>query len=60
MLDYWGHSGASFFNNNGEIVGMHNSWNDKNANRYGISLLGIAKFISKYDFVNIWKNFIQI
>ena len=45
---YWGHSGAPIFNINGEIVGMHNSWNERNANRHGISLLGIIKFISKF------------
>ena len=47
---YWGHSGAPIFNNNGEVVGMHNSWNEKNANRHGISLLGIINFISKFPF----------
>ena len=48
---YWGHSGAPIFNFNGELVGMHNSWNEKNANRHGISLLGIILFLSKFDFL---------
>ena len=48
---YWGHSGAPIFNTNGKIVGMHNSWNEKNANRHGNSLLGIIKFISKFDYL---------
>ena len=48
---YWGHSGAPIFNCNGEIVGMHNSWNEKNADRHGNSLLGIDKFISKFSFL---------
>ena len=48
---YWGHSGAPIFNYNGEIVGMHNSWNEKNANRHGNSLLGINKFVSKFYFL---------
>ena len=48
---YWGHSGAPIFNNNGEKIGMHNSWNEKNADRHGNSLLGISKFISKFDFL---------
>lgn len=48
---YWGHSGAPIFNLKGEIVGMHNSWNERNANRHGNSLLGISKFISKFDFL---------
>jgi hypothetical protein len=49
---YWGHSGAPIFNINGEIIGMHNSWNEKNANRHGISLLGINLFLSKFVFLN--------
>ena len=49
---YWGHSGAPIFNFDGELVGMHNSWNEKNANRHGNSLLGIIKFLSKFDFLN--------
>ena len=48
---YWGHSGAPIFNFNGELVGMHNSWNEKNADRHGISLLGIIQFLSKFDFL---------
>jgi len=48
---YWGHSGAPIFNYKGEIIGMHNSWNEKNGDRHGISLLGIVKFISKFDFL---------
>ena len=48
---YWGHSGAPIFNIKGEIVGMHNSWNEKNANRHGNSLLGIIQFISKFKFL---------
>ena len=48
---YWGHSGAPIFNCNGEIVGLHNSWNDKNANRHGNSLLGITRFIEKFNFL---------
>ena len=48
---YWGHSGAPLFNFDGELVGMHNSWNEKNADRHGNSLLGINKFLSKFDFL---------
>jgi hypothetical protein len=47
---YWGHSGAPIFNFDGELIGMHNSWNEKNADRHGNSLLGINKFLSKFDF----------
>ena len=45
---YWGHSGEPLFNFDGNIVGIHNSWNEKNGDRHGVSLLGIIKFISKY------------
>ena len=48
---YWGHSGEPLFNFDGNIVGIHNSWNEKNGDRLGVSLLGIIKFISKYDFL---------
>ena len=48
---YWGHSGAPIFNFDGELVGMHNSWNEKNGDRHGNSLLGINKFLEKFDFL---------
>ena len=51
---YWGHSGGPIFNSNGDIIGMHNSWNEINADRHGISLLGIKSFIS--HFFNNKKN----
>lgn len=42
---YWGHSGAPLFNNKGEIVGVHNSWNDENGMRHGLSAASINKFL---------------
>ena len=48
---YWGHSGAPLFNFNGELIGMHNSWNEKNGDRHGNSLLGINKFLTKFNFL---------
>jgi len=48
---YWGHSGAPLFNYEGELIGMHNSWNEKNADRHGNSLLGIIKFLEKFQFL---------
>ena len=48
---YWGHSGAPLFNFDGELVGMHNSWNEKNGDRHGNSLLGINQFLSKFKFL---------
>jgi V8-like Glu-specific endopeptidase len=41
---YWGHSGAPLINKQGEVVGMHNSWNPKNAMRHAMSLLSLMKF----------------
>ena len=49
---YWGHSGAPLFNLEGELIGMHNSWNEKNGDRHGNSLLGINKFLTKNNFLN--------
>jgi hypothetical protein len=48
---YWGHSGGPLFNLNGEIVGLHNSWDDKTCTRHGVSLEGINKFISKITYL---------
>ena len=44
---YWGHSGSPIFNSKAEIVGIHNSWDDKSGNRHGSSLLSIKKFLEK-------------
>ena len=41
---YWGHSGALIVNTAGAVVGMHNSWNPKNAMRHGMSALSLQKF----------------
>ena len=35
---YWGHSGAPLFNQAGEIVGLHNAWNDRTGIRHGQKL----------------------
>ncbi|KJE98087.1 hypothetical protein CAOG_08113 [Capsaspora owczarzaki ATCC 30864] len=41
---YWGHSGAPIVNEDGLIVGMHSSWDDK-TNRHGIPLEAIRAFM---------------
>lgn len=45
---YWGHSGAPLFDEQGQLVGMHNSWDDRNAMRHGLSILTIREFLNKY------------
>lgn len=33
---YWGHSGAPIVDGYGNIVALHNSWDDRNGNRHGV------------------------
>ena len=42
---YWGHSGAPIFNENGEVVSLHNSWNDETGLRHGVKLNVIIDFV---------------
>lgn len=44
---YWGHSGAPLFNNKGVVVGLHNSWNEENGMRHGLSAASINKFLNE-------------
>lgn len=44
---YWGHSGAPIINYDGQVVGIHNSWDDKNCNRHGLSVETICEFMKK-------------
>lgn len=44
---YWGHSGAPILNYDGKVVGVHNSWDDKNGNRHGLSVETIIEFMNK-------------
>ena len=44
---YWGHSGAPIFNYEGELIGLHNIWDENNGNRHGVSLMGIIKFLKE-------------
>ena len=42
---YWGHSGSPIFDLSGKVVGIHNTWNYKNAMRHGLSTNSIRKFL---------------
>lgn len=42
---YWGHSGGGIFNYDGEIVGLHSSWNEKTGIRHGCHLKCIMSFL---------------
>jgi len=46
---YWGHSGAPLFNTRGEIVALHNSWNDITAARHAVSHQEIVKFLQHFQ-----------
>lgn len=45
---YWGHSGAPLFNKKGEIVGIHNSWDERDCMRHAISLEEIKEITKNY------------
>ncbi len=57
---YWGHSGCPLIsvqntNDRGDnncqkvqIVGVHNSWDDRNGNRHGVSLCNLRYFTSRW------------
>lgn len=42
---YWGHSGGPVFNESGQVVGIHNSWDSENAWRHGLKLSTVASFL---------------
>ena len=43
---YWGNSGSPLWNMNGDIIGLHNSWNDATAERHGVRLNELKRFLS--------------
>eukprot|EP01083_Nonionella_stella_P171749 587432_1 len=45
---YWGHSGAPIFNRSGQIVAIHNSWNDQTGLRHAVKLKHIKEFVNKH------------
>lgn len=44
---FWGTSGAPLFNDRGELVGVHNTWNSKTADRHGVPQEAIRAFLVK-------------
>eukprot|EP00978_Attheya_sp_CCMP212_P001231 scaffold2560_cov35-Attheya_sp.AAC.3 len=42
---YWGHSGAPLINRHGQIVGIHNSWDEDRGTRHCVSSAEIAEFV---------------
>ena len=44
---YWGHSGSPLFNEQGEIVALHNSWDPKTAMRHAVTQQAIAAFLAQ-------------
>ncbi|KAG8530976.1 uncharacterized protein KY384_004333 [Bacidia gigantensis] len=46
---YWGHSGAPLVSaQNGELIGLHSSWDELTGMRHGIPLEALGAFVSKY------------
>lgn len=44
---YWGHSGSPLFDENGQIVALHNSWDSTTAMRHAVTHQAIAKFLKE-------------
>ena len=42
---YWGHSGSPLFDERGEVVALHNSWDPSTAMRHAVTQQAIAKFL---------------
>merc|ERR1711971_724491 len=42
---YWGHSGSPLLNQFGFIVGLHNSWDERNGMRHAVTLEAIHWFL---------------
>jgi hypothetical protein len=46
---YWGHSGSPLFNETGEVVGLHNSWDSNTAMRHGVTYQAIMLFLKNQN-----------
>ena len=44
---YWGHSGSPLFNSQGEVVGLHNSWDSTTAMRHAVPFQAIKAFLTR-------------
>lgn len=42
---YWGHSGAPIIDYSGQVIGVHNSWDDKTCIRHGLSVNTLQEFL---------------
>jgi len=49
---YWGHSGSPLFNESGQLIALHNSWDSTTAMRHAITYQAIVHFLKreKIDF----------
>ncbi|KAI9368476.1 hypothetical protein BJX61DRAFT_523780, partial [Aspergillus egyptiacus] len=46
---YWGHSGAPLLDReNGELLGLHSSWDEETAMRHGVPLVAIQEFLAMH------------
>jgi hypothetical protein len=46
---YWGHSGSPLFNEAGQIIGLHNSWDSTTAMRHGVTHQAIMLFLKNQN-----------
>lgn len=51
---YWGHSGSPLFNDRGEIVAMHNSWDPNTSMRHAVTHEAIVKFLRGQQVAARW------
>jgi S1-C subfamily serine protease len=47
---YWGHSGSPLFDENGQIVALHNSWDSTTAMRHAVTHQAIVRFLKENGF----------
>ncbi|HTU18840.1 MAG TPA: serine protease [Gemmataceae bacterium] len=45
---YWGHSGSPLFNEQGQIVALHNSWDSTTAMRHAVPQQAIVHFLKRH------------
>jgi S1-C subfamily serine protease len=44
---YWGHSGSPLFNEAGQVVALHNSWDSSTAMRHAVTHQAIVEFLKR-------------
>lgn len=45
---YWGHSGAPLLGQEGQLLGLHNSWDEERGTRHCVSAREIAEFLAEH------------